>query len=633
MSVLYPWQKGYWDKFKPGKAGGASSPSMTPTVGGTTPTTDVSYGANSGSGSSGNGTVTPPSTDVSYGANAGTGSTPSTVPSTSPTAPEVPPTTDVSYGGNTGTGSAPVSLPNDMAPYDKDGDGVLSDGEYELYKKGIATQYWDDYLTTGKKRLETQKNNTYAAAAEAKKRAEEAAERAHERAVVDAQVAGEQNKASYGAQAERLASMGMSGGGYSDYLNAQAYAQSRGEIQAAGAEKTTAFRMAAENESDKRLAADLSYGENMGILENTAAKGKLDADLTYAGNMQTHNETQRKEQEAAAVTTILSGISAGNYATKEDAVQAARDKGITDENVLLQIGDEWTAWNQSQSQTYNQSYATVEEMAKSGNYTAEEIRSWCEKLGIADETDINTLVGFVQKNTTANYAAHIESGGQLTTDDITEIEKGVASGDISAEDAAEWRAQWVADYMETEDPFLDETGARLSKKDATEEMSEIINSPWCTTELKAKLQKAFDGIYKTTSIAITSSGNLPDDKGSNFTLSYGAEEYLVQNGGKVEGNVVYAAEDIADGKFFIYGEDVYFKQGGTVYIVADRPWARGYSVLKKVLKEGGLLSGNVITAPNVSRPTGGGVPVVTPPTKTFPDEDDMISALTRPTVR
>lgn len=68
-----------------------------------------------------------------------------------------------------------------------------------------------------------------------KKEADREAEIAKERAMVDAQSSYEQNKATYGSNAEQMAQMGLQGGGYSDYLQSQAYAQKRSDVQQANA--------------------------------------------------------------------------------------------------------------------------------------------------------------------------------------------------------------------------------------------------------------------------------------------------------------------------------------------------------------------------------------------------------------
>ena len=315
---------------------------------------------------------------------------------------------------------------------------------------------------------------------------------------------------------------------------------------------------------------------------------------------------EQDQVKTDAFDTIALDIETGVYATVEDALAAAAQKGITDSAMLNQIKSLWNKWNGEYTQTYNSNYAIVEEMAKSGNYTADEIRSWCEKLGIDKADDINALLDSVQKNS-MDYSAYVESG-ELTTNDIEDIEKGVESGDISAEDAEKWRAEWVDGLMNTEDPFLDENGARCSKKDATELLNNTINNAWCTPELKAKLQKQFDSIYKVTSTTITYSGTLPERKDVIFTLNYGQMPYVVKNGGKAGGDVVYAAEDIADESFFVYGKEVYFKKGGTVYIIEETQLSgRSYTSLKQELANRGVFTSVTTTTTTTPMESGGSV--------------------------
>lgn len=52
-------------------------------------------------------------------------------------------------------------------------------------------------------------------------------------AVIDAKNAYDQNKSEYGSNAAALSAMGLTGSGYSDYLNARAYGQMQGDVNAA----------------------------------------------------------------------------------------------------------------------------------------------------------------------------------------------------------------------------------------------------------------------------------------------------------------------------------------------------------------------------------------------------------------
>jgi hypothetical protein len=78
------------------------------------------------------------------------------------------------------------------------------------------------------------------------------AELAKQQAIVDAATSYEKNKASYGAKADQLASMGLTGSGYSDYLDSKAYAAYRSDVQAANklAQDATTY---AQNEYNKAV--------------------------------------------------------------------------------------------------------------------------------------------------------------------------------------------------------------------------------------------------------------------------------------------------------------------------------------------------------------------------------------------
>ena len=108
-----------------------------------------------------------------------------------------------------------------------------------------------------------------------KNKAIQAAEAERQRAVVDANAAYEQNKATYGANAEALRRQGMTGSGYSDYIDSQAYATSRGEVQQANV---------------------------------LAAQAKEKANTTYAENMIKLQEKEETEKKAAETEKNEKGI-------------------------------------------------------------------------------------------------------------------------------------------------------------------------------------------------------------------------------------------------------------------------------------------------------------------------------------
>jgi hypothetical protein len=97
------------------------------------------------------------------------------------------------------------------------------------------------------------------------------AEVTREMAYADAQTAYARNKSTYGVNAENMAKMGLTGGGYSEYLNAQAYAQQRSDIQSANAQKQASINQ-----------ANATYNDYISQLN--AGKLKYDTEKTNAYN-------------------------------------------------------------------------------------------------------------------------------------------------------------------------------------------------------------------------------------------------------------------------------------------------------------------------------------------------------------
>ena len=116
----------------------------------------------------------------------------------------------------------------------------------------------------------------------------EAAKNEHERAVNDANNAYALNRATYGTRGESLGRNGLAMSGYSDYADQVAYATSRGEIAAAGANRYSAeqnarnayadYMAGAELQRDQAITnAGISYAENMMALQEQ--KDKIQAQL------------------------------------------------------------------------------------------------------------------------------------------------------------------------------------------------------------------------------------------------------------------------------------------------------------------------------------------------------------------
>lgn len=170
--------------------------------------------------------------------------------------------TAVDYTGNNGSGQGDgVHTAVDTSGGDPNNDVVPAiDPELKEEKKEEEEEIptYDAYIYI-KEAYEKEKELIEKLKQEAIERAE--AER--KRKVLDAAASYEQNKATYGANAERLASMGLTGSGYSEYINQQAYAAQRGDKQAANAlAESTKLEINRQADLDK-MDAELSYTQNM----------------------------------------------------------------------------------------------------------------------------------------------------------------------------------------------------------------------------------------------------------------------------------------------------------------------------------------------------------------------------------
>ena len=146
--------------------------------------------------------------------------------------------------------------------------------------EAMAAEQRDLLLSMSKEMQE----KVYEAAELQRQQAYTSADVERKRSVVDARSSYEQNKASYGAKAEAMAGMGLTGSGYSDYINQQAYAQQRAETQQANAQAAAVKRDADYVEGQAKLQADTDYLQNKHTAESQYADRMYDLDLSYQKN-------------------------------------------------------------------------------------------------------------------------------------------------------------------------------------------------------------------------------------------------------------------------------------------------------------------------------------------------------------
>jgi hypothetical protein len=177
-------------------------------------------------------------------------------------------------------------------------------------------------------------------------------------------------KSEYGTLAERLGQLGLSSGGYSDYLNGKAYS----EMQKRKAGAKSAY---SENERKNRKG----YGEYIEKLEKEARD-------TY-------------ENTVASITKA--GIM--NY---DDAYAYAIGAGLTEENAVLAAK---SAGDAVRKQVWNNAIKTVIEKS----YNEKQAREYALLLGLSEE----------EANELGEYASKINSRGYYSSDYLDYIKDKV----------------------------------------------------------------------------------------------------------------------------------------------------------------------------------------------------------------
>ena len=199
----------------------------------------------------------------------------------------------VSNSGNaTGTGAGASTSTGAGTGETGDGTSPPTDTETMTYEQYIADQ----------KAREEEKRQAALKEAEIYK----------ERAATDAQASYMQNMSTYGVNAENMAKMGLTGGGYSDYLNAQAYAQKRGEMQTASA-----------NEAAMKQQAETTYADNI-----TSFYGQL---LSYK-EAEKANEKEKATYNAGLKAETIATIEA-NGGVSVEYINSLKGLGLSDADI------------------------------------------------------------------------------------------------------------------------------------------------------------------------------------------------------------------------------------------------------------------------------------------------------------
>lgn len=428
------------------------------------------------------------------------------------------------------------------------GGSTTGSGEVDTYEEFLLKQegFYKEQLDKLNAQIEQNKQNAL-----------QQAESERERAVIDARSSYEQNKATYGANAEQLAAMGLSGSGYSDYLNQQAYATQRAETQNANAQ-AEATKLAAEQQANSdKLNAELSYAENMqGNAEKLAQYQQQKAEEAKA------EEEQKKQYYAA----LLTSANTGEY-TSEQIASLGAQYGLDEAQIsqLQAAADKYKSDQQSLSYT--------EALQMISDYGADLDVSYLETLlntGSVSQEQYDQLM--------AQYSKELIESGDLANEDTDKIDDLHQSGQISEEDYNKQKEQWNS-QIDTSDAFFN--SGSMSASEAKKQLDKILNNEWTSEENKKALQKTYDSLYKvvTNDVRFNNDGGWwifgstdMDDVGNNISLiDNSGFKYRIESGGKVTDSAITSiARDVADGSIFGLRGQIYYKKDGNVYLVRKR---------------------------------------------------------------
>ena len=144
---------------------------------------------------------------------------------------------------------------------------------------GVQIASYEEYLENARKSAETKKNEAL-----------NAAQNDFNAANRNAEAQYRQGAATYGARGEQLAAMGLTGSGYSDYLEGQNFAQMNAAKIAAQSDYSKAKREAEDKYSDTVSSLDYEYANYL------ESKSKAQGDITLALLDYAKSGTYNKEQ-------------------------------------------------------------------------------------------------------------------------------------------------------------------------------------------------------------------------------------------------------------------------------------------------------------------------------------------------
>ena len=275
------------------------------------------------------------------------------------------------------------------------------------------------------------------------------AEIVKERAMANAQSSYSQNVATYGANAETVAQMGLTGGGYSDYLNAQAYAQKRADVQTANAQEVASKSQAQAtyqeyiNQANQRLAEKALYEEQLAeqraynekqLQEQRAYEEQQLADQRAYAEQQEAEQRAYEEQQAEKTkrenlfATLWEGVQDIDSGYTAEAIDAlGKEYGLSD--AQLTTLKNLLAATQSKSEKETSSAikdAAIADIQANGGNVSGDYVDGLKDIGLSEE-DAETVQNAINNSITNTAMQEIDAA--IQSGDVNAMETSLASAD------------------------------------------------------------------------------------------------------------------------------------------------------------------------------------------------------------
>ncbi len=472
----------------------------------------------------------------------------------------------------------------------------------------------------------SQYENQLAAIEEQRKYSEELAKQAREEAIKKAYVNYDRSLSTYGQNAEKLAQMGLSNSGYSDYLNGVAYSSMVGGVQDAHKTENEAIERAYYNASqakaeaadtyyDRATAAQNAYQDRIVSLLGAIGTGEIDANtaMTIAaaygmdesvasmiGDVAKTNYENVVAENTALLEASLAGEDdeyGGKTFASDEAIKAAANKiGITDESVIQGYID---TKNKNENEYKDKKTYDLALSQITAETTDEEIEGW----------------GLSTENTDKLKA---ERNNKIVSDEKQKIATETASGNVSlgnieAIDILYQNEKITKDvyqkiYFDKAVSFAKGIENLDEYQTAIEQINGYVNQDKMTNENAQKVKEYIASVYATVvpeNSYILEKAYLLDARciyGKTYVLEVNGETYSVMDAREknVEDDTVKKLIDIVLGNqkelgFVMIGDAIYIRTGETKYSYRKM---KDYHDTTKVLRNLALTSARTPIKPS-----------------------------------